>query len=56
MAILYSYEGVYKPFGFKRRFYIKVSVVFMVVVGFVWGLLCIRCIAGFCWDDGISGI
>jgi hypothetical protein len=56
MAILYSYEEVFKFYGLKMCFYLRFSVSVMVNVGFLGRLLNIRSMLGFCWDGGILGI
>jgi hypothetical protein len=56
MAILYSYEEVFKFYGLKTYFYLRFSVSVMVNVEFLGRLLSIRSMLGFCWDGGILGI
>jgi hypothetical protein len=56
MAILHSYEEVFKFYGLKMCFYLRVSVSVMVNLEFLGAFLNIHSMLGFCWDDDILGI
>jgi hypothetical protein len=56
MAILNSYEEVFKLFVLKTCFYLRVSVSVMVNVESPRAFLNIHSMLGFCWDGGILDI